>query len=686
MSKSKMNDIKKTLALIALFAISAIIFLNFQVKDVKADSLEIDIPLNDPINDPNNENDWHWHIDVQNGTEYIYETTFVAQNKTTREFIWATPTKFYFDFNISIFNATINWHDKPCFFSVINATERYYNESLGKTSPYPMSSVIVGGFQYNNTIDPIEFKERIVTNERFPIPFFLPINGTYGQTIADNKNINKLADIINKSIFYPYFAHGMDVYGFPLMNLWNDIEFPATGDPDTRAILFTNESGYKCRLEYYLNGTLENGELFAELLGGNPEDGPETLVILNLTVNRIFDPNPINEVEWGVEEGDIIYFGLNEGKANYGEYYLNITVIDNETEPDSERLLGYCFLYDDDPCVTYQVVIGTMYEWNELLGKYEIDTDNDNIISGLATDYMPYLGVMVEDRYGWVIPNNTNAEDFLFYTNRWFIYASLEEFSGVYDFEFKDDKNYYKVDGTLGSSKSYKGLMWYDKSAGVLALWTIDDLIGGDWARWFVKENHTLSSENHLKLNTKLLNNINITANITTTGVDSAFVIGLLPVSPVNETLPYGTPLVFVDWLITNPLTITSMNMTIKLPASIDLDNLNIQFWTWNDSEAYNWAIPPIDLSQIVKINYTENSITIIVPNDQFVYVQELIMAISYTGKVSPPSEGDDGGGGAEEPAAAIPGFDLWILFGVIGLVSLIALFKKAKICKITRF
>ena len=83
MSKNKINSKKKTLALIVLFAISALIFLNSQVKDVKADP-QINIPV-DPITNPYNL--WHWHEDVQNGTEYVYEVTFIAQNKTTKEYI-----------------------------------------------------------------------------------------------------------------------------------------------------------------------------------------------------------------------------------------------------------------------------------------------------------------------------------------------------------------------------------------------------------------------------------------------------------------------------------------------------------------------------------------------------------------------------------------------------------------------
>jgi len=671
MSKNKINSKKKTLALIVLFAISALIFLNSQVKDVKADP-QINIPV-DPITNPYNL--WHWHEDVQNGTEYVYEVTFIAQNKTTKEYILGT--KFYFDFNITIFNATIQWHGpKPCFFSVINATELYYNESLGKTVAYPMSPKMIGGFQYNDTFDPMESKERVATSERIPLPFFLPLNGT--KTINDDKN--DLADIINASIFYAYYLHGMLDYGFPFMNLWNDILYPRTN-----TIRFENDSGYYCELEYYDNGTLKYADLYEELIWTDAQIGhPEGLAIVNMTFNRIFDPNPINEVQWGVEPGDIIYYGDN-GKENdptYLEDYINITNIINATEEDKKSLYGFSLLYDGNPYFTYQAVIGYWYIWDSISQQYEKEDDH---LYGLATDYNP-LFVFFDPDYGVqevIIPNNTKAEDLQFFMSLWCTYRSAEEFSGVYSLSVKNEKSWYKIDGKLGSGAvAVSFLAWYDKISGILERFEFTNPNDGNWLKFFIKENHTLDSYNHITLNTKFLsNNLNATANITTIG-NSDFIIGLLPGSPVNETLPYGTPLAYIDWLITDLLAITHFNMTIKLPTSLDLDNYNVQFWVWNMSEEtqYDWTIN----NSYIVINYADNSITIIVPDNELHYIGETIIAISYTVKSSPlPPSGDDDddGGGAEEPAA-IPGFDLWVLFGVIGLVSLIAVLKKRKFVK----
>ncbi|MFX1258874.1 MAG: hypothetical protein ACFFAN_13535, partial [Promethearchaeota archaeon] len=73
-------------------------------------------------------------------------------------------------------------------------------------------------------------------------------------------------------------------------------------------ILYTDTSSNNyVNLKYYENGTLETGELFLEGIW-NPEIGNFDAT-LNYT--RIFDFNPLDDLEWTVDIGDVFYTGVS---------------------------------------------------------------------------------------------------------------------------------------------------------------------------------------------------------------------------------------------------------------------------------------------------------------------------------------------------------------------------------------
>ena len=96
-----------------------------------------------------------------------------------------------------------------------------------------------------------------------------------------------------------------------------------------------------------------------------------------------------------------------------------------------------------------------------------------------------------------------------------------------------------------------------------------------------------------------------------------------------------------------------------------------------------DWVIPS-DVSDIISLNYAENSITIIIPDADIQNAQYVVCGLSYTRKAGAPlpSAGDDDDDDDDEEA--IPSFDIWILFGIVAFISLIAILKRKKHVKTT--
>ncbi|MBN1214161.1 MAG: hypothetical protein JXA99_01840 [Candidatus Lokiarchaeota archaeon] len=138
----------------------------------------------------------------------------------------------------SIENVTLNWLGTNIF-SQLNATQCYYNTTLGLLEVYENSREL-GLFGYHNT-DTIQHKLRAGENG---VPFILPINGTKGL------EVDVMADIINSSCYSPE--------GNPGINLFDSY----SSDTLLNRIYFSNSSdGYFSDIYYYENGTLDHASV-----------------------------------------------------------------------------------------------------------------------------------------------------------------------------------------------------------------------------------------------------------------------------------------------------------------------------------------------------------------------------------------------------------------------------------------
>jgi len=203
---------------------------------------------------------------------------------------------------------------------------------------------------------------------------FIPINGTDG-------------------LMTEWCAYGLaDEYS---MFLGGDLN-PDVSFPNTNTMLFENStgSGDYVKLIYYDNGTLETGVFFLNPGGMYPEG-------ISYNYTRIFDFNPIDEVEWNVEIGDEFYMGFR-----HFEYKYIIVDFVNHSG------------YGMSGMTAYQSVLADVYIWNNLTETWILQSEGFPIAS--ANDEWSYLtqtAMMGMSGPQLLVPNGTMIDDMLAYFN-----------------------------------------------------------------------------------------------------------------------------------------------------------------------------------------------------------------------------------------------------------------------------
>ncbi|MFX0043356.1 MAG: hypothetical protein ACFE8L_10625, partial [Candidatus Hodarchaeota archaeon] len=153
---------------------------------------------------------------------------------------------------------------------------------------------------------------------------------------------------------------------------------------------------------------------------------------------------------------------------------------------------------------------------------------------------------------------------------------------------------------------------------------------------------------------------VTVNLNVSIGGPAPEYIYNFLPYNPVNVSVPEGTPLAYFDQLITNWVLIDgNITMTMTLPPSIDLNEIELRFYAYNMSGTLEWDEAPPEIYNQIIYDYGSNSFTIETP----AFPWGVISAISY---ISAP---------AEEPI--IPGYN--VLIFVIGMIIISALLIKLK-------
>lgn len=432
-----MNKIKNKLRsiLILLTVLLVVLNINGFITTIKAGP---DIP------EEHFNNGWHWGIDA--GDELYWEVEVIITNVSSGE-----VTQMFKDiwiFNITtIENVTIDWlgvHE----FSQVNATQCFYNVTEDIIEPYgPPSEFAI--FGYNNS-DSIQHKVRAGMGAA---PYILPLNGS-------SFDVDVLDDILNESFFDPLSMQGYNKFDTYSSNI---------GD---NSITFSNSSdNYYLYMEFNpTDGVAEYAEGYLMVTMGEP-------MWINVTMERAMDYYITDEIEWGVDIGDTIYYDWYEDGGDYYDKKVEIIDITNMTLPKSKNAF-----WEGEVNMIFQVVFANLSTWNGI--DYELEMGDIPI--GVANNfYFQYFDEGSTGAYQFLIPSTTVRDDIEFLWNLntphiWglpFDEIELVE-NGNFEFSIGDSSGTLRVSQTI------------DKSTGIVQSYLIHEF--GDIDLYIEIKNMTL--------------------------------------------------------------------------------------------------------------------------------------------------------------------------------------------------
>ncbi|GAG90950.1 unnamed protein product, partial [marine sediment metagenome] len=272
-----------------------------------------------------------WGVDV--GDELYWEVEMILTNASNGQVTMMFKDIWIYNIT-SIENVTTDWLGVNEF-SQVNATQNYFNvtgdisEQELESYDDPMEFALFG---FNNS-DSIKHKYRAGMGVA---PFILPLNG------SKSLEVDVLIDILNESFYGPLSPDRF--------NQFDGFTYAQT----TNSMFFTNSSdGYYLNLMYNAtNGVAEYAEGYMMVQMGEP-------MLLNFTIQRVLDYDITDEIEWGVNIGDIFYYDWTNGTNSY--YDVKIEVIDFADVMLNKTHNGFM---EGEIHMVFQAVYGNLSVWN----------------------------------------------------------------------------------------------------------------------------------------------------------------------------------------------------------------------------------------------------------------------------------------------------------------------------------
>jgi len=501
-----------------------------------------------PTPDPPNDN-IYWDFDA--GTFIGWELGFY--NGTT------LLMSFELIYNISALTYFINYSGLGINYYGVQLKQAYFNATTNSLKEYPtspysypvlncsMANFTLGSF----TGIPSFGMSYLIVNP------FIPINGTDG-------------------LMTEWCAYGLaDEYS---MFIGGDLN-PDVSFPSSNTILFENStaSGEYVKLVYYDNGTLETAILYSYGGGYYPEG-------ISYNYTRIFDFNPIDEVEWNVEIGDEFYMGFR-----HFEYKYVIVDFVNHT--------GYG-MYG---MTAYQSITADVYRWNILTETWILQSEDFPIAS--ANNEWSYLTqTMMGSGMGGpqlLVPNGTTVDDMLTYFN-----YVLPMYSP--DIELEHGANYIK----LFNATSQEYIFYVEFTSEGIIKYIINRLIlliSDPYAMvYYYMNSEVISGMHNFNIEPYGTSDFQVAANITVSE-DTHLLYAGLDYNPTNKTLPN-------TFLVLNVFLNETSNLVGELNLTITYDPLkyeSLEVWGFNyaaDGGMGAWEkidfIQPVNGTIIISVDH----------------------------------------------------------------------------------
>ena len=307
---------------------------------------------------------------------------------------------------------------------------------------------------------------------------------------------------------------------------------PNLSYPGTNTIRFENSTGSGEYLEsvYFDNGTCKSTEIFS-YMGGSAPNG----ITINYT--RIYDFNPLDDLEWSVDVGDDIYYGYKQDPYSV-EFQLKIVDIINTTLD----WMGYLPMPLQDIRANWSI-------WDNISMSWQVMMDNFTI--GIANEqYAIYMFEMMG--FPYIYPIGTTGED---------LFHSISIYMGVMnktDVEYTYDEYSLFMKNTTVEGEGYmevfqNGLLKYMWTENVM-LYPMDILL-------FYKNSTIINGDYDFDIEPYGTDEFSVHVNMSVIE-DTHLLFAALDRNPSNTTLDEA--LLFIDLFLNNTNNLQGLvNITI---------------------------------------------------------------------------------------------------------------------------
>ncbi len=417
--------------------------------------------------------------------------------------------------------------------------------------------------------------------------------------------------------------------------------------PNNNNIYFKNSTSKAyVNLTYYDNGSLLYGEIY---YNGADEDEEEDWMTITLATipNALNLINPVDDLEWDVEVGDCLYFGIERQ-----EIELNITSIYNYSYYNPQADSNFIF----------QVVNASLsilipeFGWMSYGGNMTISAGNE-LFPAFFTQELRF-------RIPFILPMGYDTEKLAM------VYKMMSDHED-YDLENTFGDNWLRL---YNSTNQGFAVLEFSSNGSALLFQTKDiEMLFDHTTAGLYRKNMTIIDSTHsidiIPLSTSgFAVTLNISVTDTTQLLYSAF-----DINPINTSSGIGNyGLLFIDVMVNESGNLDQagtdfqpINITIEFDHTKYKNMKIFYFNTSSESQYETWTqIPYVKLAD-GKIMFTVNYSSI------FAFTNVPISIL--------PSGGDDDDDDDKE-TVVIPFGNYYLVFLAVGVISLVYYYKKRKI------
>ena len=428
------------------------------------------------------------------------------------------------------------------------------------------------------------------------------------------------------------------------LRIWEGMQFDE---------IYYNENGF---IEVFL--TNSTGIDYVKINISKTTGVAQLFLMLSMDQFMFFELKTQTLVDWSVNIGDVIYY-----KDNGEELYdIKVTILGTYTVFVNMTYMVEMFNSMGVPVILppgqpdlqfFSWINASFEEWDPFTASWLSGFDRPLAIANI---YWPISPLIFGMGPPLLMPEGTSSSELTDLFNM---------FSPIYD-----DITYSTGLVVLRNSTLDRSLNFYfDEASGKVTMmygWGNMPVPGSEWQymSYYPKFYRALSfGTNSFTMNSDFITDMTVTVELDVSigGATPEYIYNFLSMNPVNVSVPEGTALAYFDQLITNwDLVDGNITMTMTLPSSIDLNDIELQFYAYNMSGTLEWDEAPSEFYDAIIYDYSTNSFTIETP----AWPWGVISAISY---ISVEAE--------EEPI--IPGYN--VLIFVIGIIAISALLIKWK-------